>query len=79
MISSHTRRPYKEPLGHDEAMAILEQGRDSHFAARLLDAFAQIAPALCAQFFNTGDERAHEALIQITDRYFRQDPGMLLG
>ncbi len=74
-----SRRPYKEPLGYDEATAILEQGRDSHFDARLLDAFATIAPALYAQFVNTGDERAHEALMQITDRYFRQDPDMLLG
>lgn len=74
-----SRRPYKEPLGFDEAMNILDQGRDSHFDGRLLDAFAQIAPALYAQFANTGDDSAHEALRQITDRYFLQDVGMLLG
>jgi HD-GYP domain-containing protein (c-di-GMP phosphodiesterase class II) len=74
-----SRRPYKEPLGFDEAMNILAQGRDTHFDARLLDAFAQIAPALHAQFADQEDGSAHEALAQITDRYFRQDVGMLLG
>jgi response regulator RpfG family c-di-GMP phosphodiesterase len=79
MNSNHTRRAYKEPLGYDEAMNILEQGRGSHFDARLLDAFAQIAPTLHSQYANREDWAAHEALAQITDRYFRQDMGMRLG
>jgi HD-GYP domain-containing protein (c-di-GMP phosphodiesterase class II) len=74
-----SRRPYKEALGYDETMDILEQGRDSHFDGRLLDAFAKVAPSLYAQFVNTGDDGLHEALRQITERYFQQDVGMLLG
>lgn len=74
-----SRRPYKEPLSYAEAMNILAQGRGSHFDGKLLDAFAQIAPALHAQFADREDGAAHAALTQITDRYFRQDVGMLLG
>jgi HD-GYP domain-containing protein (c-di-GMP phosphodiesterase class II) len=73
------RRPDKEPLVYDEAMNILQQGRDSHFDARLLDAFARIAPELYAQFAIRHNEAAHQALAQIIDRYFRQDLATLLG
>lgn len=38
-----SRRPYKEALGFDEAMAILERGRGTHFDPALLDAFRDIA------------------------------------
>jgi len=74
-----SRRPHKEPLGYDVSINIREQGRDSHFDARLLDAFTQIAPALHAQFADREDGSAHAALAQITDRHFRQDVGMLPG
>ncbi|HQR51191.1 MAG TPA: HD-GYP domain-containing protein [Methylophilaceae bacterium] len=74
-----SRRPYKEPLSCDEAMNILAQGRGSHFDARLFDAFEKIAPALHAQFSSNDDSAAKDTLAQITERYFRQDVGMLLG
>jgi HD-GYP domain-containing protein (c-di-GMP phosphodiesterase class II) len=74
-----SRRPYKQPLSYDEAMDILAQGRGSHFDARLLDAFEKIAPVLHAQFVGGDDVDAKRALKQITDRYFRQNLGVLLG
>jgi putative two-component system response regulator len=34
-----TRRPYKKPLTHEEAVAIIERGRGSHFDPDIVDAF----------------------------------------
>ena len=44
-----SRRPYKELLPFDEAMAILERGRGSHFDPALLDVFGGIAAELHGQ------------------------------
>ena len=44
-----SRRPYKEPLPFDEAMAILERGRGTHFDPALLDGFRGIAAELHVQ------------------------------
>jgi len=45
VFDAHTaRRPYKEPLGYDKKMNIMEPGRDSHFDARLLDASSGSRP-----------------------------------
>jgi HD-GYP domain-containing protein (c-di-GMP phosphodiesterase class II) len=34
-------RPYKKAMSHEQAMAILEQGRDKHFDGHLLDIFKE--------------------------------------
>jgi putative two-component system response regulator len=34
-----SRRAYKEPKTHEEALAIMREGRGSHFDADILDAF----------------------------------------
>jgi len=44
-----SRRPYKEPLPFDEAMAILERGRGTHFDPELLDVFRGIVADLHGQ------------------------------
>jgi len=44
-----SRRPYKEPLPFDEAMAILERGRGTHFDPELLDVFRGIVANLHGQ------------------------------
>ena len=44
-----SRRPYKEPLPFDEAMAILEHDRGTHFDPALLDVFRGIAAELHGQ------------------------------
>lgn len=41
-----SRRPYKEPLPFDEAMAVLGRGRGTHFDPALLDVFRGIAAGL---------------------------------
>jgi HD-GYP domain-containing protein (c-di-GMP phosphodiesterase class II) len=44
-----SRRPYKEPLPFDEAMAILERGRSTHFDPELLDVFRGIVAEIHGQ------------------------------
>ena len=34
-----TRRPYKEPLSHAEAVRIIDRGRGTHFDPDIVDAF----------------------------------------
>ena len=41
-----SRRPYKEPLPFDQAMALLERGRGTHFDPTLLDVFQRIAAGI---------------------------------
>ncbi len=52
-----SRRPYKEPVPFDEAMAILERGRGAHFDPALLDVFRGIAAELHGQI-NARDDAA---------------------
>jgi hypothetical protein len=39
----------------------------------------EVPVELAVQFASREDGSAHDALAQITDRYFRQNMGMLLG
>lgn len=41
-----SRRPYKEPLTHEQANAIILEGRGSHFDPDVVDAFEQIQDAV---------------------------------
>lgn len=50
-----SRRPYKEPVPFDEAMAILERGRGTHFDPALLDAFQGIAAEIHGQIGASND------------------------
>src|SRR5574343_128223 len=38
-----SQRPYKVPMALEQALAILREGRGSHFDAALVDAFVDIA------------------------------------
>ncbi|MDR1313054.1 MAG: response regulator [Deltaproteobacteria bacterium] len=38
-----SRRPYKEPFGHDMAVGIILEGRGTHFDPRLTDVFAKVS------------------------------------
>ena len=74
-----SRRPYKEPMSYEEAMAILDKGRGSHFDPRLLDLFSGIARPLFDEFGNRDDERPREVLRALTDRYFKSDAAILMA
>jgi HD-GYP domain-containing protein (c-di-GMP phosphodiesterase class II) len=65
-----SRRPYKEPLSYAATMAILEEGRGTHFDPTLLDRFAGIAPRLHAEYSGRDDARLREELRGIVRRFF---------
>ena len=41
-----TRRTYRDPMTHDEAVAFIASGRGSHFDPEMVDAFVEIAPRI---------------------------------
>jgi len=65
-----SRRPYKEPLSFEDAMAILEEGRGNHFDPELLDFFAGIARDLYDELAGR-EERPRAIVADLLDRYFR--------
>jgi HD-GYP domain-containing protein (c-di-GMP phosphodiesterase class II) len=65
-----SKRPYKDPLGIEETMAILEQGRGGHFDPALLDAFAGIAPELYDKYAGREGDALRQELVAVVDRYF---------
>jgi HD-GYP domain-containing protein (c-di-GMP phosphodiesterase class II) len=74
-----SRRPYKEPLDYEATMAVLEQGRGTHFDPQVLDAFAAVARALYDEFANRDDAHPREVLAAIVGRYFKQNLESVLG
>lgn len=63
-------RPYKRPLGFEETMAILEQGRGVHFDPALLDVFALIARRSYDAFAGHTGRNLRQVLAAEVDRYF---------
>lgn len=65
-----SRRPYKEPLSFDDALAIMHRGRGSHFDPRLLDAFDTVAPKLFAEIDHAEDAVVEATLRRLVNKYF---------
>ena len=64
-----SKRPYKNPLGFEKTMQILQQGRSVHFDPELLDAFAGIAAELHEKYAG-GEEDLRQELVTMVGRYF---------
>lgn len=73
-----SRRPYKEPLGYDETVAMLAKSRQSHFDPDVLDTFLGIAPGLYQKMTGGRDEDAKSDLLAIIRHYFHDDSAQLL-
>ena len=73
-----SRRPYKEPMSVEEALAILEQGRGSHFDPHVLDLFAGMAPELHRRLTGDEGEVAHAEVKALVERHFSGNLGALL-
>jgi putative two-component system response regulator len=59
-----SRRVYKEPMGHEQAVAIIEQGRGSHFDPDIVDAFLAIQSefqAIAGRFADSDDDLRKKA------------------
>jgi putative nucleotidyltransferase with HDIG domain len=63
-------RPYKEAMPFEDTMAVLEEGRGTHFDPRLLDVFARIAPDVFERFYGRDAEELGRDLDDVVDRYF---------
>ena len=68
-----SRRPYKEPFSLDKTMAILEEGRGTHFDPELLDRFKEIAGELYDQLRGRDDDTPQRTLEPIVQKYFSRD------
>jgi HD-GYP domain-containing protein (c-di-GMP phosphodiesterase class II) len=65
-----SKRPYKAPMPFEEAMAVLEKGRGSHFDPRLLDTFAGIAPELYAAVSGAEEREVEASLDRLVKKHF---------
>ena len=65
-----SKRPYKNPLGFEETMQILHQGRGVHFDPELLDAFAGIAAELHEKYAGGEEGNLRQELVAMVGRYF---------
>lgn len=65
-----SKRPYKNPLGLEETMQILQKGRGVHFDPELLDAFACIAAKLYEKYAGREEDDLSQELVAIVDHYF---------
>ncbi|MBI4990102.1 MAG: HD domain-containing protein [Rhodocyclales bacterium] len=65
-----SKRPYKEPLGFDAAMAILEQDTGSHFDPSVMAAFRTMAPDIFDRLANANEGDARQLLDERVRRHF---------
>jgi HD-GYP domain-containing protein (c-di-GMP phosphodiesterase class II) len=63
-------RPYKKPFTYEKSMAILEEGRGTHFDPEVLDAFNTLAESIYRDIAGREDERLKDELEAITKKYF---------
>jgi len=66
-----SKRPYKIPFSFEQAMKILEEGRGTHFDARILDVFTRIARPLYDRLGGKEDV-PREELAGILRAWFRE-------
>lgn len=69
-------RPYKKPLSYDESMAILEEGRSSHFDPRLLAAFTNISAKLYQDYAGRDDQGLRDELKAVIAQYFSKSSAL---
>lgn len=65
-----SRRPYKDPMPFDKAMAILRDGAGQHFDPVMMARFSSIAESLYAQLTELGDAGVEEELKRLVGLYF---------
>lgn len=65
-----SERPYKKPLGFEDAMELLERGRGSHFDPAVLDAFGTTARGLYDRYAGRGGESLRQELTALVAEYF---------
>ncbi len=51
-----SKRPYKEAMSIEKALAIMEDGRDAHFDGKVLDVGIKVLPPMCETFRTLPDD-----------------------
>jgi HD-GYP domain-containing protein (c-di-GMP phosphodiesterase class II) len=74
-----SKRPYKEPLSLDDAMAIVESGRGSHFDPQIVNIFTKLAPDLYEEIATATRDTLQQQLDIIIEKYFRSQIDPLMG
>ncbi|MCG3197583.1 MAG: hypothetical protein GHCLOJNM_02070 [bacterium] len=73
-----SERPYKQPIGLEGALRIMERERGAHFDPAYLDAFKKIAGALYTKVVSIGSEDLKELVLELIERYYTKvDPRRL--
>jgi response regulator RpfG family c-di-GMP phosphodiesterase len=65
-----SKRPYKEPLGFDDIMRLLERERGKHFDPALLDVFHRVARRVYRETQEMSDETVSRAVGVLIEKYF---------
>lgn len=65
-----SERPYKQPLGLEEALRIMESERGAHFDPAYLDAFKKTAGALYTKVVSVGPEDLRELVLELIEKYY---------
>ena len=73
-----SKRPYKDPIPYERVVAILLEGRGTHFDPEILDRFLEIAPPLYQTYAKREDDLAARDLDLIMRRYYQADLGEFL-
>jgi HD-GYP domain-containing protein (c-di-GMP phosphodiesterase class II) len=65
-----SRRPYKDAMTFDSAMAVMEKDRETHFDPKLFDAFSRIARKHHEEIGQYDDAKIEKMLDDILRKYF---------
>ncbi len=65
-----SKRPYKEPVGFEAAMAILEEDTGSHFDPSVMAVFRTIAPEIFSRLGNANENEARKLLDERIRQHF---------
>jgi HD-GYP domain-containing protein (c-di-GMP phosphodiesterase class II) len=65
-----SKRPYKEPMGFDAAMAILDKDTGSHFDPAVMAVFKPMARSLYDQLVNSDENMARQLLEERVHKHF---------
>lgn len=65
-----SKRPYKEPMGFDQGMAILEKDTGSHFDPSVMAVFASMASEVFDRLANSSEDDARQLLEDRVRQHF---------
>lgn len=68
-----SKRPYKEPMSLDYALAIIKRDAGRHFDPKVVAVFKEIAPVLHGEMIAANDFELRQKMREVLQRYFRTE------